>query len=388
VIALRALCDAHAIPLADLARAADISRSAVSQLANHGRWPVRDRARVRTDITEFLRTHGVTADWTRKQKAPKRANAPRPDSLADQAEEAPMLLRRETLHQSTREHFHLQRDPFVEPRETSEVYTASPDIRYVREAMIEKARFGGFLAIVGESGAGKSTLREELIDRLQREQQPVLVIQPYVLAMEDNDNKGKTLKSIHIAEAVMATVAPLTKTLSSPEARFRQLHTALRESSRAGHRHLLLIEEAHSLPVPTLKHLKRFLELKDGLRPLISIVLIGQPELAAKLSEQNPEVREVVQRIEMVHLPPLDTHLRPFLDHRFKSVGVALDQVIEADVLDAITSRLTTQTGTSRGVASNLYPLAVQNVLARGMNAAAALGAPKVTAAMVREGGR
>jgi type II secretory pathway predicted ATPase ExeA len=83
--------------------------------------------------------------------------------------------------------------------------------------------------------------------------------------------------------------------------------------------------------------------------------------------------------------PRLDELLRRF---DAGATLFAIDQVIEADVLDAITSRLTTQTGTSRGVASNLYPLAVQNVLARGMNAAAALGAPKVTAAMVREGGR
>lgn len=299
-----------------------------------------------------------------------------------------MLLRRENLSEATRRHFRISRDPFAEPREIADVYTASPDIRYVRESMMDKVRHGGMLAIIGESGAGKSTLREELVDRIQREEQPVLVIQPYVLAMEDNDSRGKTLKALHIAEAIMATVAPLTKTMSSPEARFRQLHQALRESSRAGHRHVLLIEEAHSIPIPTLKHLKRFLELKDGLRPLLSIILLGQPELATKLSEQNPEVREVVQRIEVVHLPPLDTHLAQYLTHRFQRAGLTLSDLVEPAALDAIVTRLTTPTGTSRTRASNLYPLAVHNVLARGMNVAASLGAPRVTADMVREGGR
>src|SRR5690606_4900928 len=152
---------------------------------------------------------------------------------------------------------------------------------------------------VGESGAGKSTLREELQDRIRREEQAVLMIEPYVLGMEGTDSIGKTLRAQHIAEAVMATVDPLAKTKSSPEARFRQVHETLRQSARAGHSHVLVIEEAHSLPLATLKHLKRFRELKDGLRPLLSIILIGQPELATKLSEHNPEVREVVQRIEI-----------------------------------------------------------------------------------------
>jgi hypothetical protein len=58
--------------------------------------------------------------------------------------------------------------------------------------------------------------------------------------------------------------------MSSPEARFRQLHEVLRDSHRTGARHVLLIEEAHCLPVPTLKHLKRYLELKDGMKPLLS----------------------------------------------------------------------------------------------------------------------
>lgn len=388
-LALRALCDEHEISYTELARYAGISRTAVSQLANRGVWPARRRAQVRHAITNHLRAHGITADWTRKQKAPTRANASGPGStVAPTTEELSMLLRLEPLHEATRRHFRLPRDPFQAPRDVADVYTGSPDVRYIREAMRDKCLHGGFLAVIGESGAGKSTLREELLDRLQREEQPVLVVQPYVLAMEDADSRGKTLKALHIAEAVMATVAPLTKTLSSPEARFRQLHNALRESSRAGHRHVLLIEEAHSLPIPTMKHLKRFLELKDGLRPLLSIILIGQPELGAKLSEQNPEVREVVQRIEIVHLPPLDQHLGAYLTHRFERVGVQLSEVIEPAALDAIVTRLTTTTGTSRGRASNLYPLAVHNVLARALNAAAALGAPKVSAEMVRDGGR
>ena len=161
------------------------------------------------------------------------------------------------------------------------------DVRYVREAMFQTACHGGFVAVVGESGAGKSTLREDLQDRINREGRQIVLIEPYVLAMEDNDQKGKTLKAVHIAEAILEAVAPGTSPKRSPEARFRQIHRALTESAKAGNKHLLLIEEAHGLPLPTLKHLKRFFELKNGFERLLGIVLIGQTELAQKLSENQ-----------------------------------------------------------------------------------------------------
>jgi type II secretory pathway predicted ATPase ExeA len=291
-----------------------------------------------------------------------------------------MLLRKTPITRQAREHFGLEADPFRECTEASDVLL-TPDFRYVREAMLDKIKHGGFLGVVGESGAGKSTLREALIDHLQNHHKSIVPIVPYMLASEANDKHGKTLKALHIAESIMAAIAPHAKILSSPEARFRQLHQALIESSRSGMRHVLLIEEAHSLPIPTLKHLKRFLELKDGLRPLLSVILIGQPELADKLSEGSPEVREVVQRIELVTLAPLDTELEPYLQHRFKLSGVPLARVFDQSGLDALRTLLGP---TKKGGLSRTYPLMVHNCVARAMNTAADLGAPRVTADFVK----
>lgn len=292
-----------------------------------------------------------------------------------------MLLRKQNLTPAARRHFGLTRDPFAEPTCAEDVFLSS-EIRYVRESMYQVARYGGFMAAIGESGAGKSTLREELIDRIRREEQAVIVVEPYVLAMEGNDQTGKTLKAQHIAEAIMSAVSPLAKVKSSPQARFEQLHSCLRESARAGHSHVLVIEEAHSLPLATLKHLKRFRELKDGLRPLLSVILIGQPELATKLSEHNPEVREVVQRIELISLPALDQDLEAYVTHRFQRVGTALNKVVSSDALQALRTKLTP----ARGAGTLLYPLAVHNALAAAMNRAADLGVPVVNAQVIQGG--
>lgn len=379
MLKLKQILISHRLSQAALARHLDLSPATVAQLVNHSQFPKCHEALQLTEkISAFLVAAGVpehTAHQALEEEAGAGTNSPNPTQLS--TEDLLMLLRKQQLTTDAKRHFVLGRNPFDEVRSSEEVFL-TPESRYVREALRQAARHGGFMAVVGESGAGKSTLRRDLIEWIQRENQPVMVIEPYVLGMEDNDIKGKTLKSAHIAEAIMATVAPGTAAKRSPEARFRQVHNILRESHRAGNRHLLIIEEAHGLPIPTLKHLKRFFELEDGFNKLLGIVLVGQSELAQKLDERNPAVREVVQRCEVVQLQPLDLELESYLTHRFKLAGKALAEVMDDSAINALRTKLT-----GSGNFSVLYPLAIHNVLTAALNLAADLGAPKVTGPLV-----
>lgn len=138
------------------------------------------------------------------------------------------------------------------------------------------------------------------------------------------------------------------------------------------------------LPVPTLKHLKRFFELEDGFKKLLSIVLVGQPELKLKLSERNFEVREVVQRCEIVELAPLDGCLEQYVEWRLKAVSRKTEEIFERDALEAVRERLVSTNARNKTQTSLLYPLAVGNLLTAAMNLAAELGLPKVTADVVK----
>jgi type II secretory pathway predicted ATPase ExeA len=202
-----------------------------------------------------------------------------------------------------------------------------------------------------------------------------------MLAAEDNDAKGKTLKSTHIAEAILAAVAPLERPKQSSEARFAQLHKCLKESHNSSYKHCLIIEEAHSLPIPTLKHLKRIYELELGYTKLVSIILIGQPELLEKLSERNAQVREFVQRCEVATLTPIDVaNLGDFINHRVGRLGKKTADIIDDTGISEIVKRLCNRNG-----ASQLYPLAVGNFLVAAMNLAANIGMPIIDADVVRE---
>lgn len=365
-----------------LARHLNMSETMVSLLINKRLWPAsRPQEELKAQICQFVgaSAHDLfeeTDALVAQGAAPTRSTPANHNQ--EEEKETDMLLKKHVLTPEARRAFGVTRDPFAEPRSAEEVYLTS-DARYVRESLRSIARHGGFAAVVGESGAGKSTLRRDLIEWAKREAQEVVIIEPYVLGMEADDKKGKTLKAAQIAEAIMHAVLPGQKLRQSSEARFRQAHDALTESSRAGNRHVLLIEEAHGLPIPTLKHLKRFYELEDGFQKLLSVVLIGQTELADRLDERNPSVREIVQRCQLITLRPLDNELDGYLKHRFKIAGLKETLLPEA-VIEALRSKLTGRDGRY----SLLYPLAVHNVVTCAMNEAARLGIPGLTPDLIK----
>ncbi|EAS5077734.1 hypothetical protein D8P01_15195 [Salmonella enterica] len=361
-----------------------ISEAAVAQLVNHGRWPRRKTEQLRKRITELLASRNVDTTHSFDEVRQQATTLTQVQQTTETEDN--MLLKKQTLSQKARKAFNLFRNPFDDTaiQSADDVFT-TPDIRYVREAMYQTATHGGMLAIWGESGSGKSTLRRDLIDRLQRENSNIIVIEPYVLAMEDNDRTGKTLKAASIAEAILRAVSG-ERPKQSPEARFAQVHQALKDSADgdSSNSHVLIIEEAHSLPIPTLKHLKRFLELESGFKRLLSIILIGQQELCDKLSERRASVREVVQRCELVQLEPLNNDLEAFLAFKLTRAGKKPEEVLDASAIPAIVSRMTTRDNKGNVVSSILYPLAVGNLMIAAMNAAAEIGVPVVNGDIIK----
>lgn len=392
--AFKKLLDEHLISQAWIAKKLGFSPATINKIVKHDDYPKKNVAHLKQQFIELLVSKGLTETeiLTAMDAVPlnpenDQASGVESTAAPQHDEEQLMLLRKQTLTPAAKKTFSLFKNIFTESiRSSGELYNNS-DINYVREAMWQCAKGNtSFIAVVGQSGAGKSTLREELHDRIEREREAVVVIEPYVLATEDNDFKGKTLKSLHIAESILSALAPSTNAKRSPEARFRQIHNLLKESCRAGHHHLLIIEEAHSLPIPTLKHLKRFLELKNGFTPLLSIILIGQDELKIKLAENNQEVREVVQRCEIVTLEPFtQTSLVDYLQHRCKAADRKLSDFIDESGLNAICTKLTRNVGRKNQNESLLYPLAVGNLITGAMNVAAELGADVITGDLVME---
>ncbi|MBX3589054.1 MAG: AAA family ATPase [Ramlibacter sp.] len=295
-----------------------------------------------------------------------------------------MLLPKQSLSQDARKAFGLFINPFDGEVEAADQMFQNPDFRYCREACWQAAAHGRFVAIVGESGAGKTTLLGDLEDRIEQEHKQVVLIRPSVLGMEDNDKAGKTLKATGIMDAIIFTLDPTARPRLTMEAKTRQLQAMLEASAKAGNAHLLVIEEAHCLPVNTLKHLKRLHELRMGRRPLLGILLMGQPEIRKKLNPNRQDLREVVQRCEVVELLPLDSDLKGYITTRLARANKRPEELMDDQAIDAVRHRLTVQTQSRPGdrqapLVSQVYPLAVNNFMTRVLNSAAELGVPRVT---------
>ena len=364
-----------------LAEELGISPAALSQLLNHGTLPKRRWPEIREAMLSLAAARGkAESDMEAALKELEQKPESAPEETAEQEE--PMILRKQTLTMQARQTFGLVRNPFADPETSADVFM-SPDIRFARETLYQAATGSGFLALVGESGSGKSTLKDELITRINDENLPVIIIEPYTLAMAANESQGKPLRSSHIAEAIISTVQPGAKIPSSPEMRFRRLHEILKASHTAGMRHCLIIEEAHDLHRHTLKSLKRFHELKDGLARLLSIILIGQTELEKKLRVTDASVREVVQRCDVVHLSAI-ADPGAYLRHRFEHAGADFNAAFSPDGIEEIRANLTVSPD-SRGDGVYMgYPLMIANLATAALNLAASVGEKQVTADVVR----
>ncbi|MDX8402097.1 MAG: AAA family ATPase, partial [Mariprofundaceae bacterium] len=177
-------------------------------------------------------------------------------------------------------------------------------------------------------------------------------------------------------DSIILDLDPDASPRRSREAKARQVQRMLLESSRAGMRHVLVIEEAHDLSVPTMKQLKRLWEIEDGYRKVLGIVLIGQTELQARLNRQtHPEMREVILRCLIATLDPLARdECADYIGLKFRRIGKDAGEIIDGGVVDAVMARLTTRQGWSA-----VYPLYINNLLAKALNYAAQIGAQTVT---------
>ncbi|MCL2197199.1 MAG: AAA family ATPase [Treponema sp.] len=273
--------------------------------------------------------------------------------------------------------FGLKADPFYGDVVRAEDVFLTEDTRFIAEYILQSAKAGGMVALVGESGSGKTTIRRYAIDRMAAEGQKVRVIAPRCI--------DKTrLSTGSICDAIIADCSTETPRRTM-EAKARQIERILTHSSRAGWSHVLMIEEAHDLNINTLKYLKRFWELEDGYKKLLSIVLIGQIEMKAKLDEsKNWEAREVIRRMEVLELEPLASgaDIAGYLDIKFKRLGKTRAEIINDMGCEALAAKLKRQTRTGL-VYSVAYPLLINNWCMKAMNSACELGAKCVDAEVV-----
>ncbi len=150
----------------------------------------------------------------------------------------------------------------------------------------------GFIAVTGEVGTGKTTLCRTLMQKLNEDTELAYVFNPMLSGEE-------------LLRAISIEFGLITEGYSRADLN-DQLNQFLLETSRAGRRALLIVDEAQNLGAATLEEIRLLSNLETSSSKLIQILLFGQPELDEMLDSR--ELRQLRQRITVRwSLTPLTT---------------------------------------------------------------------------------
>jgi general secretion pathway protein A len=206
------------------------------------------------------------------------------------------------------DHFGLARKPFSKTPDPAFLYES----RRHAEAL---ARLSWALeerevaVLTGDVGAGKTTLARALIDAFAERCRFALVVNP-------------ALPPTHLVAAIAGAFG-LPRARSKAEA-YGALATLFGELDAEGRFPVVVIDEAQLLPSRAAYDELRLLgNLCADDRALVGLVLVGQPELQARVAERGGE--PFAQRVGIsYHLSPLDAdETGRYLAHRLAVAGRA-----------------------------------------------------------------
>jgi len=206
-------------------------------------------------------------------------------------------------------HFGLAQDPFQNDP-LARLYFASREHADAERRLLRGVRQGKSLAVLlGEHGSGKSTIARHLLDSLEEEKFEASMM--VILQGETGSNWFLTRIARQLG-------------IDDPSAERGRLVTEifgrLVDVREEGRHSVVLIDGAHQLRArEDLGELKALLHLEHDERHLLTVVLVGLPELGERLAADSA----IAQRVEVrVTLAGLDTSSAgEYVAHRVRAAG-------------------------------------------------------------------
>jgi general secretion pathway protein A len=175
----------------------------------------------------------------------------------------------------------------------------------------------GFIVLTGEVGCGKTTLCRVFLNELDAARtDTALILNPRLTERELLAAVLRELGEIPPG----AGSAPLA--LDNADLTGR-LNDALLRRIRDGKDIVLIIDEAQNLSFEVMEQIRLLSNLETDTQKLMQIILIGQPELKARLAEKR--LRQLRQRILVFYeLRPLKrVQVDAYIQHRLTLAGAS-----------------------------------------------------------------
>lgn len=238
-------------------------------------------------------------------------------------------VRHFSLGKEALEKWHLSKDPFAQHPASVKDYFYSKDMALAELVIWEAISRPGIGALVGEVGTGKSSAwRHTVAEHLRQDRKylPVTFDMPNLRRVDIGHILCKLLKDTTGSSWTCRPIVDIA------EAARAMLHRCVQDHVQP----VLAIEDAHLLPVPTLQELKLLHELRDPSteKPVLAIVLIGQPPLARKLDRED--LRQLSERTRVYRMAGLDADLVQYVEARCKRVGAKHTDLFEPGAFKAL----------------------------------------------------
>ena len=205
------------------------------------------------------------------------------------------------------EHFGLDEPPFRITPVTVFFFSGANRGEILDALIYSLSEAEGIVKVSGEVGSGKTMLCRMLLERLPEHVETIYLANP----------------SLSREEMLYAIADALGLSIDGKRVGIvmHSIQNKLEEKAREGKRVVVLVDEAHAMPLDTLEELRLLYNLQVGNDKLLQIILFGQPELNAKLDQ--PNMRQLKDRIvHHFHMQPLSRNaLESYLMFRMRAAG-------------------------------------------------------------------
>lgn len=261
------------------------------------------------------------------------------------------------------EHFGLNEPPFrITPH--TEFFFAGANRGPTLEALIYATLHDeGIVKVSGEVGSGKTMLCRVLMERLPTDS--------VAIAYLANPSLSRDEILYAIADELHIPLPDQTR----PGAALRGLQNGLIKLYAERKRAVVLVDEAHAMPVETLEEIRLLSNLDSNAHKLLQLVLFGQPELNDILA--RADMRQLKERItHNFELEPLVRNdVAEYLEFRMRAAGYKGPNVFTPAATRQIASA-------SIGLTRRINILADKSLLAAYAKSSHQIDSPEVRSAI------